>query len=293
MKLVIISGLSGSGKSVALHTLEDSGYYCIDNLPISLLDSFASQLAHSSHPSQQKAAASIDARNFLDDLKKFHDILEGLKAKGIDCELLYLQAEETSLLKRFSETRRRHPLSNENITLADAIKNEIKLLAPIALQADLQIDTTHTTIHQLRDLIRERVDDCIGKGMSLLFQSFGFKNGVPSDTDFVFDARCLPNPHWEPTLRSKTGKDPEVIDYLSHKELVSELFNDITAFLDKWIPQFQKENRSYLSIAIGCTGGQHRSVYLAEKLYAYYTSKSALTSNEAQFTPLVRHRELK
>ncbi|NOX08095.1 MAG: RNase adapter RapZ [Gammaproteobacteria bacterium] len=292
MKLVIISGLSGSGKSIALHTLEDSGYYCIDNLPVSLLENLALQLSRSSHPSQQKAAASIDARNVPDDLRRFNDILRKLDHQGINCELLYLHTEEATLLKRFSETRRRHPLSDKNTALADAIKNEIKLLAPIAQQADLNIDTTHTTIHQLRDIIHQRIDGCSGKGMSILFQSFGFKNGVPGDTDFVFDARCLPNPHWEPELRIKTGRDHEVIEYLSSKSLVNELFNDICHFMDKWIPQFQQENRSYLSIAIGCTGGKHRSVYLVEALGKYFSSNTQTLNKHSKTSILIRHRDL-
>jgi len=284
MNLVIISGLSGSGKTVALHTLEDKGFYCIDNLPVGLLDAFADEIGNQSLATGSDAAAGIDARNHPDQLDRFADIVEGLKGKRISCKILFLQADDATLLKRFSETRRKHPLSNTETPLADAIQKERTLLAPISANADLVIDTGRTNVHQLRDLIGE----CLGKadapGFSLLLRSFGYKHGIPADADFVFDARCLPNPHWQSNLRHLTGLDKEVAEYLDSQADAQELYTDMERFLRTWIPRFMAENRSYLSIAIGCTGGQHRSVYLVERLAKDLGN---------QFGSIVtRHREL-
>lgn len=284
MKLVIVSGLSGSGKSVALHTLEDLGYYCIDNLPVGLLEAFVQQLLDNPQPGQEEVAVGIDARNQSADLQHFPDILKRLRARGIRAEILYLQADDETLLKRFSETRRRHPLSRGNITLADAIRQERSLLQPISANASLHIDTTHTNVHQLRDLVQERVAAKSDGTLSLLFKSFGFKHGVPEDADFVFDVRCLPNPHWDVRLRPQTGLDQDVVDYLDEQPLVDEMYAEIRRFLDTWIPRFENENRSYLTVALGCTGGQHRSVYLAERLGAHFRTRYP--------SVLVRHREL-
>ena len=212
----------------------------------------------------------IDARNLPDELHRFPYILEQLKNKGIVVEIIFLDADDNILLKRFSETRRKHPLTEEKITLIDAIKKERELLAPISSKADLLIDTSQTNIYQLRDLIKERLTGSKSQNLSLLFESFGFKHGVPSDADFVFDARCLPNPHWEASLRKHTGLDEPVIEFLQEHDVVIQMFDDINKFLDTWIPKFEYENRSYLTIAIGCTGGQHRSVYLAQKLCDKY-----------------------
>lgn len=280
MKLLIISGVSGSGKSIVLHALEDQDYYCIDNLPIDLLPAFARKMQGDAQ--QLRAAVGIDARNLSQELKQFPQILEQIESVGVDCHIIFLDASDATLLKRFSETRRKHPLSN--IPLAEAIRHERGLLEAIADKADLRIDTTSTTVHQLRDLISERIDEGARTGMSLLFQSFGYKHGVPLDADFVFDVRCLPNPYWEPHLRPLSGRDQEVIAYLERYGVVAQMRQDLITFLSHWLQQFQNTNRSYLTVAIGCTGGQHRSVYLAEQLMAYFHSIHSRV--------LCRHREL-
>lgn len=285
MKLLIVSGLSGSGKSVALHTLEDIGYYCIDNLPVGLLGAFAEQFSSDQRSSSPDfVAAGIDARNHPEQLQQFGEILQSLHQRDIEIQIIFLQADDATLLKRFSETRRKHPLSDPGVSLADAIARERLLLNPISQHACLFIDTSHTNVHQLRDLIRERVQTDSGAELSLLFQSFGFKHGVPGDADFVFDARCLPNPHWDPNLRPYTGMDPAVADFLESQELVRLMFTQIRDFLRQWIPHFQADKRSYLTVAIGCTGGQHRSVYLSEQLAASFRSEHPNVA--------VRHREL-
>jgi UPF0042 nucleotide-binding protein len=284
MRLVIVSGLSGSGKSVALHTLEDLDYYCIDNLPIGLLEPFAQQLLDNPSPGQDNAAVGIDARNQSHELQHFPEIVRRLRDRGIRCEILYLQADDETLLKRFSETRRKHPLSRADVPLADAIRQERSLLEPISANASLHIDTTRTNIHQLRDLVQERVAGKTDGALSLLFKSFGFKHGVPEDADFVFDVRCLPNPHWEAHLRPQTGLDREVAEYLDAQPMVDGMFDAIRTFLDTWIPCFESENRSYLTVALGCTGGQHRSVYLARRLGEHFRQRYP--------SVLVRHREL-
>lgn len=282
MNLLVISGLSGSGKSVALNTLEDIGYYCIDNLPVGLLQAFATEFGKLNADSN--AAVGIDARNHPDQLDRFPDIIRALGLSGINCKILFLKADENTLLKRFSETRRKHPLTNADTTLADAIAGEQKLLAPIAENADLFIDTSHTNIHQLRELVRECIVGNEDASLSLVLKSFGYKHGIPADADFIFDARCLPNPHWEPGLRALTGKDPGVITFLEKDPDVRKFKEQVEGFLTTWIPKFRKDNRSYLNIAIGCTGGQHRSVYLVEQLAG---------SLGGQFGNIVvRHREL-
>lgn len=266
MKLIIISGVSGSGKSTALNVLEDLDYYCIDNLPVGLLPAFAEQIQSVSNDLVNHIAVGIDARNLPAELHRFAYILGQLKNKGLICEILFFDADDDILIKRFSETRRRHPLTDNQVNLQDAIKQERSLLEPIATRADLYIDTSHTNLHQLRDMIRDRIENHTGQSMSVMFESFGFKNGVPADADFVFDVRCLPNPHWEPKLRQLTGLDEEVAQFLQQKEQVEVMYTDIYNFISKWIPHFEAENRSYMTIAIGCTGGQHRSVYLTHRL---------------------------
>ncbi|MFZ4704241.1 MAG: RNase adapter RapZ [Candidatus Methylumidiphilus sp.] len=284
MKLIIVSGLSGSGKSIALETLEDCGYYCIDNLPVALLDAFVHQSMITNPRLFQKSALGMDARSQSETISQFPATRKIIAKLGIDIEVVYLQAEHATLLKRFSETRRKHPLTDRTHSLSEAIDLERALLEPLAREADLLIDTTYSNVHQLRELIHNRVDAKNDRMMSLFFQSFGFKNGIPLDTDFMFDARCLPNPHWEPTLRVKTGKDAEVIEFLQQHENVRSYLQDITAFADHWIPRFDAENRSYLTISIGCTGGQHRSVYLVEELGRHF--------RDSPFNILVRHRDL-
>jgi UPF0042 nucleotide-binding protein len=284
MKLIIVSGLSGSGKSIALETLEDCGYYCIDNLPVALLDAFVHQSMITNQRLFEKTALGMDARSQSETISQFPLTRKIIATLGIDIEVLYLQAEPATLLKRFSETRRKHPLTDSTHSLSEAIELERTLLEPLAQQADLVIDTTYSNVHQLRELIHNRVDAKHQRLMSLFFQSFGFKNGIPLDTDFLFDARCLPNPHWEPALRNKTGKDAEVIEFLRQSADVQGYLQDITRFLDSWIPRFDAENRSYLTLSVGCTGGQHRSVYLIEALGRHFLG--------SPYNILVRHREL-
>jgi UPF0042 nucleotide-binding protein len=283
LKLVIVSGLSGSGKSVALHTLEDLGYYCIDNLPTGLLSALAQELKLSKHPIE-RAVVGIDARNLPHALQQFNQILDQLGTQGVESEILFLTCEADTLIKRFSETRRRHPLSNEQIALAEAIELERDLLEPIAERADLFIDTSKTTLHQLRELVHQRIDHRQVSRLSLLFESFGYKSGIPTDADFVFDARCLPNPHWQQGLRPLTGRDKEVIAYLEGEPRVEQMYSELCSFLDRWVPAFQADNRSYLTVAIGCTGGQHRSVYLVERLLRHFQDRYPDVAS--------RHREL-
>jgi len=284
MKLVVISGVSGSGKSNALHVMEDLDYYCIDNLPVGLLPAFAEQTQASPGDAITHAAIGIDARNLPDQLHRFPYILEQLKNKGVIVEIIFLDADNSILLKRFSETRRKHPLTENEIPLVEAIKKERELLGPIASRADLYIDTSRTNIYQLRDLIKERITGSTSQNLSLLFESFGFKYGAPNDADFVFDARCLPNPHWDPALRSYTGLEKPVIDFLNQHSVVDEMYNDIFRFVATWIPRFEAENRSYLTVAIGCTGGQHRSVYLVHKLTEAFKNSRGNVH--------IRHRDL-
>ncbi|MDI1231906.1 MAG: RNase adapter RapZ [Methylobacter sp.] len=284
MKLLIVSGLSGSGKSIALDTLEDCGYYCIDNLPVTLLEDFISHVMLVDKKTYAKTAIGIDARNQSESLINFSESLDLIRSKGIDCEIIFMQAEESTLLKRYSETRRRHPLTDLNVPLKEALKIEKEMLTPVARYASVIIDTSRTHVHQLRELIRERVGERDVRHISLQFQSFGFKHGVPLDADFVFDARSLPNPYWVPELRGLTGKDQPVVDFLNEQEHVAELFKDISGFLERWIPRFEAEGRSYLTVAIGCTGGQHRSVYLVD---AFAKQFKGPFSNV-----IVRHREL-
>lgn len=266
MRLVIVSGRSGSGKSTALDVLEDNGFYCIDNLPAGLLPELAERaLLHTEllHP---QVAVSIDARNLPSQLQRFPELLAEARAKHILCDVLYLDADEETLLKRFSETRRRHPLTTENRSLAEAIHDESKLLASIADLADLKIDTTHLNLYQLRDTIKLRLLNKPEPGTAFLVESFGFKRGMPVDADLVFDVRCLPNPYWKPDLRDFSGLDSIVADYLAAQPDVEEMYQDIVGYLNKWLPRFAASNRAYVTIAIGCTGGHHRSVYLAERI---------------------------
>lgn len=265
-RLVIVSGLSGAGKSIALHALEDAGYYAIDNIPLALIPAFADQLTQSTEHSLNPAAVAIDVRNARGDLRRFPALLQELRTQGIECTVLFLYADRATLIKRFSETRRRHPLTSSETSLEDAIAKEQQLLEPLRGNSDWAIDTCHLNVHQLRDLINERVLQHEAGTLSILIQSFGFKHGVPSDADFVFDLRCLPNPHWEPELRRLTGRDGAVIRFLEAQPAARELGEDIAAFLERWLPEFERENRSYLTVALGCTGGQHRSVYFAEWL---------------------------
>lgn len=284
MKLVIISGLSGSGKTVALHTLEDEGFYCIDNLPLGLLLGFTEQIISHQLHIYDNIAVGIDARSGASDLRRYNEIIKQVKKTGIEIETIYFQADINELIKRFSDTRRRHPLAKKGIPLTEAIDIERNLLSQIAVDADLRIDTTHTNVYQLRDIVKKRLLSRPSQELSILFQSFGFKHSVPTDSDFVFDVRCLPNPHWEPKLRPLTGQDPAVQEFLNGQTEFNDMFSHIRNFMDFWIPQFAQQNRYYLTISIGCTGGQHRSVYMAEKLCHYFHSKFPNVS--------LRHREM-
>jgi UPF0042 nucleotide-binding protein len=285
VRMIIVSGLSGSGKSVALHRLEDLGYYCIDNIPAILLPQLIDQLILTQDPMYQQLAIGLDARNKRIDLAAIPELVEALGKRGVHAEILFLTTDNNILIKRYSESRRRHPLSNNNMSLEDAIVLEREMLAPLSNAADIIFDTTRTSVHDLRDLLAQRVHTRLPGTMSLLFKSFGFKYGVPVDAEYLFDVRCLPNPYWEQSLRQYSGLDQPVIDFLSKQELVIRMEKDISTFLEHWIPQFVRNNRSYLTIGIGCTGGHHRSVYLAEKLAQHFKTHYAQV--------LVRHSELK
>jgi UPF0042 nucleotide-binding protein len=264
-KLVVVSGLSGSGKSIALNALEDAGYTCIDNLPVSLFETLARDLAHGKDETPM-TAIGIDARAPCNQLDKVPRLVRELREAGVHCEIVFLEADHEILIQRFSETRRRHPLTDAQHDLESAIEQEQRLLAPLAEAADLSIDTSRTSLHQLRELIRERVAGRASGQLSLMLQSFGFKHGMPRNANFVFDVRCLPNPHWRPELRPLSGRDRAVADFLEESDAVKRMLYDLNDFVQRWIPCFEQEGRSYLSIAIGCTGGQHRSVYLVERL---------------------------
>jgi UPF0042 nucleotide-binding protein len=283
MQLIIISGRSGSGKSTALHQLEDEGYYCIDNLPAALLPALVREVDGEQFRHFQGTAVCIDARNAWKDLENFTAIVDTLP-DSVDTQILFLDALDAVLIKRFSETRRRHPLSSETTPLAEAIDKERLLLETIAGRASLVLDSSQMTIYELRDTIKQRLIGSTTGTMSILVQSFGFKRGVPPDADLVFDVRMLPNPHWEKGLRLQSGLDGEVQSFLKSQPMTTELYRDICHYLDNWLPRYRDSNRSYITVALGCTGGQHRSVYLADRLFQHYRE---------QFPNIhIRHREL-
>jgi UPF0042 nucleotide-binding protein len=273
MKLIIVSGRSGSGKSTVLHVLEDLGFYCIDNLPIGLLVPLTQEATGQSSPGRlAKMAVSIDARNLSGELSNFENLYHSLQQTGVTVEIIYLDADEQSLLQRFHATRRKHPLSDDRTSLREAIGNEKQLLEPLSKLADLYIETTGMSMYELRDMVKQRVAGRREQELALLFQSFGFKHGVPLDSDFVFDVRCLPNPYWDTSLRRFTGIDQPVIDFLEKDPLSRKMVADLTSYLENWLPSFADSNRSYMTISIGCTGGQHRSVYICEQLGQYFQS---------------------
>ncbi|MHB8447757.1 MAG: RNase adapter RapZ [Rudaea sp.] len=266
-RLIIVSGMSGSGKTIALRALEDLDYYCVDNLPGALLPAFVAETTRTGmHP---RLAVGIDVRNRPQDLNQLPAILADLAQRGIEHRLIFLDARDEVLLKRYSDTRRRHPLTGEGVSLGEAIARERKLLKPVVAIAERTIDTAELNVHQLRRLIATELG-MAGGPLSLLFESFAYKRGVPADADFVFDARCLPNPHWEAALRPLSGRDAAVRAWLEGKPEVGKYFTQVRDFLDAWLPRFEAENRSYVTICIGCTGGRHRSVYLAECLAAHF-----------------------
>jgi len=284
MKLTIISGRSGSGKSTVLRYLEDRGYHCVDNLAAGLLPTLVDRIA-ADPGGIVDVAMGIDARNLSADLTLVPGIVAELKRRGIPVEIVFLDAGSETLLKRFSESRRKHPLSTGQVGLSEAIDEESALLEPIALLASLSIDTSSMSMQQLQDAISQRIIEKTESGLALLFQSFGYKNGIPADADIVFDVRCLPNPYWETPLRPLTGRDAEVRAFLESHEIVQRMFDDIRGFLEIWLPRFEENSRSYITVAVGCTGGQHRSVFFCEKLRSHFDGRIANVQ--------VRHRELR
>jgi len=282
-KLIIVSGRSGSGKTTALQALEDMGFYCVDNLPAKLIPQLVNSLLQEKQHNIHLISVGVDARNLPNQLSSLPEVINTLKTMSISTEIIFLDSNNNTLMQRFSSTRRKHPLSSGKRSLSEAIEEEHRLLLGISTRADLIIDTSQLNIHQLR----ETVKNCVGvkrQGLSLQFVSFGFKKGVPIDTDFVYDVRCLPNPHWEAGLRELTGKDSKVAEFLEKEEITHKMVKQINAFLHEWIPHFEHSNRAYLTIAIGCTGGQHRSVYIAEQLSKNFQKERENTQ--------VRHREL-
>jgi len=281
MKRIFVSGRSGSGKTVALRALEDQGFYCVDNIPIKLIP----ELLEQTEKQYPELAIGVDARNITATADEFDQIMQFVQTKGNEFQVIFIDANEATLLKRFSETRRRHPLTAEGLSLSEAISEEKKRLEPVARHAQLVIDTTTKTPHELCQTIIKRVIGEKETQLSLLFKSFGFKNGAPTDADFVFDARCLPNPYWELELRPFNGRDKQIISYLEDLPYVQEYFWQLKTFLHTWIPRIEEGNRNYLTVAIGCTGGRHRSVYMVEKLATHFSSVYQDTQ--------IRHRELK
>jgi UPF0042 nucleotide-binding protein len=273
MRLVIVSGLSGSGKSVALNMLEDLGWYCIDNIPAGLLNAFIAHSVRRNNPMYERSAVGLDARNEPDEIAGIPQMVRELRRSGIACDIIYLHADEAMLLRRYGETRRRHPLARAGVDLKGAIAEELRLLEPITYSADLVIDTSHSSMHELREMIRSRVEQRRAGRLSIMFESFGFKHGIPGGADFVFDARTLPNPYWDPALQPLTGRDAPVIAFLEAQPAVRELLDDMTGFIERRIPLYQQNNRGYLTVAVGCTGGQHRSVYLVDQLAAHFAGR--------------------
>lgn len=284
MNLIVVTGLSGSGKSIALNTLEDMGFYCIDNLPVFLLQEFARRLMREREQTFSQTAVGVDARSQPEQLGALPELVKELRIQGIECRIVFLEADTETLIKRFRETRRKHPLAHDDRTLGEAIELERQLLEAVLTHSDLRVDTTHTNVHQLRDLIRNHLCQSGRAEVALLLQSFGFKHGVPRDVDFVFDMRCLPNPHWEPELRPLTGLDPAVARFLEQSPQVRRMQGDLIQFLEHWIPHFEADGRSYLTVALGCTGGQHRSVFMTEHLRRHFEQRGRKV--------MTRHREL-
>ncbi|WP_374325755.1 RNase adapter RapZ [Azonexus sp.] len=278
MELILISGLSGSGKSVALNLLEDSGYYCVDNLPVAMLTVLAGMLKEEA---VSKVAVAIDARSG-GGIDLLPGKLKRLSEDEVKVTFLFLHANEETLLKRYSESRRRHPLADEQRSLAESIRLESELLAPIAGLGH-RIDTSGLKASALREWVRQFIESQPGQGLTLMFESFGFKHGLPLDADLVFDVRCLPNPHYDPALRPLTGRDRPVAEFLESDPDVVRMREDIGRFVADWLPSYIRDNRNYLTVAIGCTGGQHRSVYLAETLARRFAGQARV---------LVRHRTL-
>ncbi|HEX7341589.1 MAG TPA: RNase adapter RapZ [Rhodanobacteraceae bacterium] len=278
--LLVLSGMSGGGKTVALRALEDLDFYCVDNLPVTLMPQLVKAIGNGTH---QRIAVGVDVRNRIEDLSQIPYMLSTLASEGVRVHLAFIDSRDEVLIKRYSETRRRHPLSADGLSLADAIARERRLMRPLASIAENTIDTSDMNVHQLRRMIATRFAAAT-EGMTLLFESFAYKHGMPLDADFSFDARCLPNPHWDRALRPLSGKDEPVRDFLDAQAMVGEFLDDITRFLDTWLPRFESEDRNYVTICIGCTGGRHRSVYLVEKLAEHFRN--------GRHDVLTFHREL-
>ena len=283
MQLIVVSGLSGAGKSVALHTLEDEGFVCVDNLPISMLVDLAKKMSADSE-SYGQVAVGIDARSEVDPLDQFESVLMQVNSLGVETRVVFLDAQHNTLITRFSETRRKHPLSKNGAPLESALHTERALLGRVEQVADVGIDTTNLNLHQLREVIQKRVLGLNRKPLNILLQSFGFKHGQPVATDFIFDVRCLPNPYWSTQLRPMTGRDEPVAEFLKEHALVEKMIDDICRFFLDWTPVFEAENRSYLTVSIGCTGGRHRSVYVVEEVERRVKGKIDQIS--------IKHREI-
>lgn len=285
MRLIIVSGLSGSGKSVALKALEDMGFYCIDNVPAALLGGLITQTVEARDALYDNMAVGVDARNRTADLESLPGLLRSLKDQGIRCEIVFLHADDQVLLQRYRETRRKHPQRTNDMTLQDAIELERELLGPITYSADIVVDTTASSIYELRSLLEERIGERNTGELSIQVESFGFKHGVPYDADFVFDVRCLPNPYWDLTLRPLNGQDPAVVEFLQSQPITKQMAADVLQFLRNRIPEYIEHNRNYLTVAIGCTGGQHRSVYIVDLI--------ASKLKDEYDNVLVRHTEMR
>jgi UPF0042 nucleotide-binding protein len=270
--LIVLTGMSGGGKTVALRALEDLEFYCVDNLPSALLPQLVNAVIQERRGKRRRIAVGVDVRNRGTDFAHMPAVLSGLAAAGVQVHLIFLDCRDEVLIKRYSETRRRHPLATRGLSLADAIAEERRLLRPLMAIAEKVIDSSELNVHQLRRLVATGYAQAT-EGLTLMFQSFAFRRGLPLDADFVFDARCLPNPHWQPHLRPLSGKDAPVREFLDHEPMVGEYFADTVRWLDTWLPRFEQDDRSYMTISIGCTGGRHRSVYLVEKLAAYYRDR--------------------
>lgn len=285
MKLIVVSGLSGAGKTVALKQYEDLGYTCIDNIPLALIGPMVARLLKKADPRYERLALGIDARESQREIARFPQYLSRLRKRGVDVRVIFLTASDEIILRRYGETRRPHPLVDDKTSLLEAIARERDLLAPIADLADEPLDTTRMNLHELREAIHERLPEAVKGKLALLFLSFGFKNGAPHGCDYLFDVRCLPNPHWVPDLKALTGRDAPVQDWLDGHESVQRMLRDIREFLEPWLPAFRRQDRAYVTIGIGCTGGQHRSVYLVERLARHFAKS---------FDPvIVKHKELR
>lgn len=284
MRLIIVSGLSGSGKSVALRLLEDLDFYCVDNIPVRLLRAFVTEMANRQDYTFDNIGIGLDVRSQHSDMAEIPELIKDLIRSGTIIETIFLQSDTSVILKRFRETRRKHPLTDQNTSLEEAIAKERELLGPLYNSADLIIDTSSTNIYELREQIRDRVAERDSASVSIQIESFGYKHGLPPNADFVFDVRCLPNPYWHPELQVLNGRDQPVMDFLADQPLVQNMIEDLSGFLEAWIPRYENFQRAYLTIAIGCTGGQHRSVYIAESIARRLKAKHGKIR--------VRHNEL-